>query len=167
MFGIMLQGAGLGFQNLLSQLEDLGFFQYVLPFLLIFAVVYAILTRLKIFEENKGAALIVALAVGLLSLQLNFVPAFFQNIFPKFGIGLSILLVALILVGAFITDEEKTYKRIFFGLGALIFLVVVVTSLSDWQFVGSWWWNQYGGLIITVVVIVGAVVGIVIASKKS
>ena len=167
MLGIMLQWGGLGFQNLLSQLEDLGFFQYVLPFLLIFAVVYAILTKLKVFEENKGAALIVALAVGLLSLQLDFVPAFFQNIFPKFGIGLAVLLVALILAGAFISDEDKIYKWIFFGLGALIFLVVTFTSLSDWQFVGSWWWQQYGGLIITVVVIIGAIVGVVIASKKS
>ncbi len=167
MLGIMLQGAGLGFQNLLSQLENLGFFQYVLPFLLIFAVVYAILTRLKVFENNKGAALIVALAIGLLSLQLDFVPAFFQNIFPKFGIGLAVLLVALILAGAFIADEEKTYKWIFFGLGALIFLVVAITSLSDWQFVGSWWWNQYGGLIITLIVVIAAVIGVIIASKKS
>ena len=59
------------------------FFEYILPFLLIFAVVYAILTKIHVFQDNKGAALVVAFAIGLLSLQLGVVSTFFQNIFPK------------------------------------------------------------------------------------
>jgi len=44
---------GGSFGNLLLKLEGLGFFDYVLPFLIIFAMVFGILTRIKIFEDNK------------------------------------------------------------------------------------------------------------------
>jgi len=166
---IMLQWGSVGLSNLLSQLEALGFFQYGLPFLLIFAVSYAILKQLHVFEENTGAALIIALAVGLLSLQFDYVAAFFQNIFPKFGIGLAVLLVALILAGAFLPmdDKKEKYKWIFFGLGAIIFIVILATSFSDWQFSGNWWWQQYGAVIVVTIVIVAAIVGVVLTSKKS
>lgn len=165
MIGLMLQTVA-GFSELLNQLEALGFFAYVLPFLLMFAFSYAILTAIPVFRNNKGAALIVAIAISLLALQFNFVSAFFQNIFPNFGIGLSILLIGLILAGAFISDETA-YKWIFFGLGSLIFLIVVFTSFSSWQFLGSNWWNQYGTLIIVIIVVIGAVVGVVLGKRPS
>lgn len=161
---------GYGFQDLLNQLDQLGFFEYVLPFLLIFAVVYAILTKIEIFKQNKGASVVAALAIGLLALQLNFVPAFFKSVFPKFGIGLAVLLIALILGGAFIMDitgkGKEAHKWIFFGLGMLIFLIVVLTSFSDWRFTGTGWWDQYAALVIAVVVIAGAIVGIILAGRE-
>jgi hypothetical protein len=162
----MLQWGAYGFSDLLNQLENLGFFQYILPFLLIFAVVYAVLLKIHVFVNNKGAAVVVAFAIGLLALQFDIVPAFFQTVFPSFGIGLAFLLIALILAGAFLPEgNNENYKWIFFGLGMLIFLIIAVTSLSDWQFAGSWWWSQYGALIITFLVIAGAIIGIILAGK--
>lgn len=170
MLGMMLQWfGGYGFADLLNQLEQYGFFQYVLPFLLIFAVVYAILTKIPVFIDNKGAAVVVAIAIGFLSLQLNFVPAFFQTIFPNLGIGLSILLAALILAGAFISSDDTSFKWIFFGLGALIFIFVVSASLSSYQFSGSWqwtgWWANYGGLVVFALILAGVIVAVVISNR--
>jgi hypothetical protein len=174
MLGLMLQAGVIGsssFGGFLQQLENFGFFQYILPFLLIFAVVYAILGEVPVFKDKKGPILIISLAIGLLALQLDFVPAFFQTIFPRFGIGLSVLIVALILAGSFIanTDDDKVskaYKWIFFGLGALIFLIVTFGSLSSNSFVGSYWWQQYGGLIIIGIVIAGVIVAVAVGGKK-
>ncbi len=168
MIGLLLAWAGVGydFSNLLDQLNQLGFFSYVLPFLLLFAVIYAILSQINIFEKNRGAAVIIALAAALLSLQFQIVPIFFQNIFPKFGIGLAILLIGLILVGAFIQGGEGgLFQWIFFGLGGLIFLIVTISSLSDWRFVGSFWWDRYASFIIVAVVVVGAIIGIIVAGR--
>jgi len=167
MFGLMLQWfANFGFQNLLQQLENLGFFQYVLPFLLIFAVVYAVLTKIHVFTENKGAAVLIAFAIGLLALQLGIVSSFFQILFPKAAIGIALLLIALILSGAFIPDTKKEYSWVFFGIGMLIFIIVMISAFSDWQFIGSNWWNNYGALIIVLVIVIGAVVGVIVASKR-
>jgi hypothetical protein len=46
--------SGNGFGNFLSKLEDAGFFSYVIPFLLLFAVIFGILTKIKIFQDNKS-----------------------------------------------------------------------------------------------------------------
>jgi hypothetical protein len=168
MIGMLAWGVGGGFSfgDFLQQLESFGFFQYILPFLLIFAVVYAILGEIPTFKEKKGPMLIIALAIGLLSLQLGYVSAFFQIIFPSLGIGLSILLVALILAGSFIPGEGS-YKWIFFGLGALIFLIITFSSLSGLNFVGSYWWQDYMGMIIVGLIIAGVIVAVVLGGKGS
>ena len=173
MLSTILAWGGFGFQDLLLQLDSIGFFQYVLPFLLIFAFTYAILTNVPVFKDNKGAGAIIAVAIGLLSLQLDFVPAFFQVIWPKFGVGLSVLLVALILSGLFfsaIGDQDsaskKTFRWVFFGLGALIFVVIVASSFSTYTSGIEGFWYQYGTLIIATALIIGGIVAVLIASKK-
>lgn len=157
---LMLQTGGFGFQDLLIQLQNMGFFDYILPFLLIFALSYAILTKIKVLGESRGASLIIAIAIGLLSIQYVTVSTFFREIFSNFSIAVAVLLVAMILAGAFI-EGESSYKWIFFGVGAFLFLIVVLTSLSDWKFVGSWWWSRYASTIIILIAVIGGVVAVV------
>ncbi|MFQ5531223.1 MAG: hypothetical protein ACE5ES_01265, partial [Candidatus Nanoarchaeia archaeon] len=88
--------------DLLSVWQQQGFFSYLLPFLLIFALVFGILEQAKLFKENKAINGIIALVVGLMALQLDFVPIFFSEIFPRLGVGLSFILVLLILAGMFV-----------------------------------------------------------------
>ena len=90
--------------DILNQWNQIGVFSYVIPFLLIFAVIFAILQKTKILtgeHENKGLLAIISIAVSLLALQFDMVSIFFAVIFPRFGIGLSIFLVLLILLGFF------------------------------------------------------------------
>ena len=165
MTGIMLQFAsGFNFQDFLNNLATMGFFSYVLPFLLIFAVVYSLLVRIDIFRDNKGAAVLIAFAIGLLALQLSWVSEFFQTVFPRFGIGVALLLIALILAGAFISDKTS-YKWIFFGLGVLIFIIVMLGAFSDWRFTGTNWWDQYGSVAIVITLVVAGIVGVILSSK--
>ena len=98
---------GGSFGDLLLYWEQLGVFSYVLPFLLIFAVVFGILTKIKVFGDHRGLNAVIALVVGLLSLQYNLVPIFFSEIFPRVGIAISIILVLLVLVGLFLDPESK------------------------------------------------------------
>ncbi len=170
MIGLMFQTGSAGIGDILVQLENAGFFQYALPFLLIFGASYAILTQIPTFDKNKGAAGVVALAMGLLALQFNIVPAFFQDIFPKFGIGLAFLLIALILAGAFIPELEggkDAYRWIFFGVGSIIFIAILLSSLSGFQFVGHGWWDRWGGAVImSTIVIVGIILIFVYGKHK-
>ena len=166
MTSIMLQWwGGFNFADLLNQLEAAGFFSYIFPLLLIFAVVYAVLSQIKIFKDNRGAAVIVAIAAAFLALQLNLVSAFFQEIFPKIGIGIAILIAALILAGAFISDENS-FKWIFFGLGALVFLFILGSSVASSRFTGWDWWTQYGQLIIFLLVFAGVIVAVTVGGSR-
>ena len=93
------------FGNLLAQWEQLGVFSYVLPFLLIFALIFGILQRVDVFKGNKGINAIIALSVSLMSLQFNLVPIFQAEIFPKLGVGLSVILAVIILKGLFLEPK--------------------------------------------------------------
>lgn len=165
---------GSSITEVLRYWSDKGVFAYALPFLLIFAVVYGILSRIHLFGEadkNKGVNAVIAIAVGLLALQWNYVPEFFSTIFPFAGMGISILLVALILMGLFGLDISKNeWPRItFFAIGAVIAIIVIFSALGNtsvWQGYGlASWWDQWGPNILTLIAI-GLLVWLTIGTGK-
>ena len=97
----MITGMVTTITDVLNIWNDLGVFSYMIPFLLLFAVVFAILEKSKILGGNKPIMSIVAASIGLLALQFDFVSEFFAVIFPRFGVGISIFLVLLIMIGFF------------------------------------------------------------------
>lgn len=125
--------------EVLNQWADAGVFAYLLPFLFIFAVVFGILNKTKVLGESKGVQATIALALGLLSLQFDYVSNFFSIFLPYAGIGISVLLVAVILMGLMYDEDDDSnwVKYVFFGLGAVIFLIIVITSISDSYFIGG------------------------------
>jgi hypothetical protein len=164
-------GGSLG--DLFAQWEAAGIFQYALPFLLIYALVFGLLSKLNIFtskgeggtvKENKGINVIIALAVAFMSLQFNMVSMFFSEIFPRFGVALSIILVILVLGGIFIpTNKDNNWFMV--ALALVVFVIigtVVYNSLSafGWSIGGPGWssfWNQYGAIIIFGVLIIAVI----------
>ncbi len=129
-------GYGYTITDVLNMWADQGVFAYALPFLMIFAIVYGILAKTRLLGENKGVQATIALAFGLLALQFDYVTNFYATIFPYAGVGLGVLLVALILLGVSGT-EIKNHQYIWFGIGVVIFAVVVFTSLSDFWWLGG------------------------------
>lgn len=117
------QGGGIG--DLLNYWEEAGFFSYVLPFLLIFALVYAIIGNMKLFGQSKGVSAVIALCVGLLSLQFDVVPLFFSEIFPRVGIALSVILAILIITGLFLDERQKWTKYMLLGMSLIVMFIVL------------------------------------------
>ena len=157
--------SGGGFRNVLMELEQLGFFDYVLPFLIIFALVFGILTKINIFEQNKGINAIIALAVGLMALQFGFVSAFFSELFPRLGIGLAIILSILVVVGMFMDYDEGWGRWMMFGIGAVIVIVVLAQTAEagSWWYSG-WWWSDNIGTILVLAAFV-AIIGIIVGAS--
>ncbi len=173
MIGGIISLASYGFAgggsvgNLLAQLEALGFFSYVLPFLLIFSIVFVILSSVPIFKGNKGVNAVIALAVALMSLQFGFVSIFFGEIFPNFAVALSILLVVIIIFGLFGDPENKGYRWLYVAIGIIAVAVVIFRSISyfGWYIGGSTWLNvNWANAAIIASVI--ALVIIIISSTK-
>tara|TARA_Y100000310_G_scaffold138173_1_gene137077 strand:- start:12378 stop:12893 length:516 start_codon:yes stop_codon:yes gene_type:complete len=125
--------------DVLNQWADAGVFAYLLPFLFIFAVVFGILSKTKVLGESKGVQATIALAIGLLSLQFDYVSNFFSIFLPYAGVGIAVLLIGIILMGLMYDEKDgKNWaKYVFFGLGLLIFVVVVISSISDSSLIGG------------------------------
>jgi len=162
--------------DILNQWNEMGVFSYVLPFLLIFAIVYAILEKTGMLSSktggsdgkggtvthNKPILAIVSAAIALLSLQFDYVSIFFAVIFPRFGIGLSIFLVLLILIGFFYPDMGGKVSWIGWltGIGVAIW---ALASYDDWYSSGfGGWFSEY----IWALLILGGVIALIIVMAK-
>jgi len=158
--------------DVLNQWDTMGVFNYVIPFLLIFAVVFAILDKTKMLtgadSDNKAIISIIAIAVGLLSLQFDYVSEFYKIIFPTFGVGLSIFLVLIIFLGFFFPENGGDWTGKVSWIGWVIGIGVVLWGLSTWD-----QWTGYGGFggwfaqNIWSVVILGAIIGVIFWVAKS
>lgn len=155
--------------EVLNQWADAGVFAYLLPFLFIFAVVFGILNKTKVLGESKGVQATIALALGLLSLQFDYVSNFFSIFLPYAGVGIAVLLIGVILMGLMYNEDKEGnwVKYVFFGLGAAIFLVVIVTSISDSSIIGGSRFAESWPAITAAIVLLLLISFVIWSGKKS
>jgi len=155
---------GGAFGDLLTKWDQMGFFSYVLPFLLVFSVVFGVLSKTRIFEENRSINAIIALVVGLLSLQWDLVPRFFSELFPRVGVGVAILLIVILFLGIFLPRQNwAIYLSLVIAAVIVISVLLQSSEAMGWQsqFLFGWDW---GGLLIWIILI--AVIIVVAASGR-
>ena len=156
---------------ILQQLADFGFFFYVLPFFLLFALIYAILYKINFMggtaNDNKAVYAVIAIAASLLSLQFDSVPTFFQIIFPKLGIGLSILLMFMILTGLFVDFGKKTGAAVIaFTIASVLAVIILLTSFDDYTWwTGSWWQGNISAIVAGVIILIFVAIVVGAGSK--
>ncbi|MEK6871532.1 MAG: hypothetical protein AABX16_01380 [Nanoarchaeota archaeon] len=130
-------GYGFSIGDLLNSWASMGVFAYLLPFLMIFALVYGILSKTKVLGDNKGVNATIALAFGLLALQFDYVAGFYASIFPYAGMGLAAFLIAMIFLGMTGSENKGWGPMSWLIIGGVIFIVVLMTSLSDLFWLGG------------------------------
>ncbi len=162
---------GSDISTILQDWEYMGVFEYVLPFLLVFAVVFGILHKSKVIGEHKGINMVIALSIAMLAITSFDFRNFFRVLFPYAGVGIAILLVGLILTGLFYNADstDKWWRVTFFSIAMFIAVVVVfsaLTSYTNWG-LGSWWWREYLNSIIVGIVVIGLILLVVLGAKRS
>ena len=153
--------------DVMNSWANQGVFAYGLPFLLIFAIIFGILSKSKLLGDNKGVQATIALAIGLLALQFNLVTDFYATIFPYAGIAIAILVVAVILMGMMSAEMPDATKYTFFGIGAVLFVVVLFTSLSDFSYFGGfgYGWADAWPAILAGIVFLGIMAWVIFGGK--
>ena len=159
------RGGSIG--NILAQWEAIGVFSFVLPFLLMFAIVFMILNSVPLFRGNKGVNAIIALSVALMALQFGFVSVFFSELFPRVGIALSIIMVVIILLGLFIDPDKKGFKWIYVIIGLVLTSVVIFKSLTAFGWYGGYFGGIYWSDLIWVALVIAALVIIIVGTKPT
>ena len=122
-----------GFETLLANMQSMGFFQYLFPFLLALAIVYGLLhfamgERLQ--KSAKGLiSLIIAFFVMLYSSWNVAIVNFFANISGTFLIvasGILLFLVLLAMVGFKSPDVWGTNKAKWIVVLLVVFIAAVI-----------------------------------------
>lgn len=111
----------------MSALESAGFYDVLLPFLLVFVLSYAVLAKVKIFGERGGTVnFIVALIIGILFVRNNTLVEFIQAYLPNVSVVVVVILGFLIILGLFGVSGNA------FTGGLMVFLVLVSLAGGIW-----------------------------------
>jgi phosphoglycerol transferase MdoB-like AlkP superfamily enzyme len=166
------------FQDVITQWQQIGVFDIILPLILIFTIVYAILDRTKIFGKNKNAInAVIALAISIFTIQNVAVTGFFKILFSQVAFGLAIL-IAVILLTALLLGEKETHvwRLVIMVIGFIIFIWILSRAANEYQsYYGAYgfglftsdWWAMYAPSIILVGLVAVVVIAVVASSKPS
>lgn len=120
----------------LGVLKTFGVYDTILPFLLVMAGTYAVLTKYKPFGELKGVNAIISLVVGLVFISFAKAVLFINMLIPVMTIFLIMIVLAL-LIFAFVGVKAETMAQIFqerksaMGIILLLFLLMIFIVISS------------------------------------
>ena len=149
------------------------FVEAILPFILVFTIVFAVLQKSEVLGKGKKQVdAIVSLVVGLLVISFGQAVGIIVQLIPFLAVSLVVLLVLLILLGSFAKEGEfKLHKSIKVILTVVILVAVVIAVLlisGAWDTVYDFiWLNSGSGFLINivfVVVVIGAIVSVLLGS---
>ncbi|MBU1246270.1 MAG: hypothetical protein ABIJ20_03950 [Nanoarchaeota archaeon] len=141
--------------------QDAGIFDIVLPFLLIFAIIFAVLEKGKIFGDKKSNInLVIALVIGLLVVIKTDIVSKINTYLPKMALVYVIAIGLLIFFGLMSGEKNKvalpTYFAVILGAAGVIWALASGTGLSwpDWMQLTETARNLIIGIGIAIIVIV-------------
>jgi len=148
--------------------------QVVLPFLLIFVLIFAVLQKSKILGEGKHQIdSLVSLTIALIVVAVPGPQKFIiVNMMPWLAVGLAVLLVFFILYGFVAGDlsDLPTWMKVVFGILALIFTSAIVIALTNVDKIVMSWLSGSGDLFVNgiiLVLVVGGIVWVVLSTNSS
>jgi len=148
----------IDFGLIIGNLIDIGFYNVILPFLLVYVVIFAILEKSKIFSTNDGSDKnqvknvnsIIAFVFGLFVVASIQTVRYLQNLILDIVIIIIFILCVLILL-AFIfgEDYDKLFRNsegkvkgwISWSIGLIVFFVaiyILFNILGIWTTIGNW-----------------------------
>jgi Ni/Fe-hydrogenase subunit HybB-like protein len=154
------------------------FREFILPFLLIFVIVFALLQKTKLLGDGKKQIdAIVAFVIGLIFVGVAYPKDVVNNMVLFLVVAIIVALVVLMLWGFISGSEMKegilTNTAVKWIVGIVIFIAVIIALLwatgfegtaLDFLFRQSWsktFWTN-----VAFVVVIGIVLAIVIKSGK-
>lgn len=158
----MISGALLGtFMQVLSlrdlyfQWESAGVFDFFLPALLMFAIIFGILTSTRVLGGNKGINFLIAVSISILAIRVPFVSQFFSTIFPSFGIGLAIVIIVVILMGLFVSEGNMDiFGNVLMWGGLAVGIIIAIITFNQYDWFGSPWWQENWVSVLWIVIAV-------------
>lgn len=165
----------LNFNSMVETLKDSGFFDYALPFLIVFAIVFGFLEKVRIFgsDPKDGSPrtninIVLAILIGLYVVTSTTVVERISIFIPKVGLILIMILAFLLMIASFLGEEPKLTGGIFFI--AVVFALIATAwavsteDLSIGEF--SYYWDNYYQSIVVLIVIIVIMVVVIAGRKK-
>ena len=130
-------------QNAISFLRDFGLFDVVLPFLLVFALIFAILEKTKILgtegkdQPKRNLNTIVAFVIAMITVATNKIVTAINTALPNIVLIIVAFVSFLMMVGTFygsgefnFAEKHKKYLAAFVGVSLILLIIILLDSLT-------------------------------------
>jgi len=158
-------------------LEANGVYQYLLPFLLIFVIIFAILEKTQIFGTNGSGPktninTVVAMIIALLLIVQTDLVLFMQEYLSRMALFMVIGIMFMLVVAMFMGGSgNDAFQGFGMTAGVIIAVVALLWSLSSGMYGSAFpYWFYLSESVISTLLLIGAVVlviGIVVMGGKA
>lgn len=152
------------FENVGYYLQVYGVLDFLLPFILVFTIVYAVMRKTKLLGDDKRFDVIIALVLGLLFVvphimgvyPIGYDPVQVMNeSLPSISLVAVASIMLLLLMGIFGTNFSKVAAPLI-AVAAIVFVAYIFgSSLNLWtgpSEVFGWWSSELTELLIIILV---------------
>lgn len=121
---------------IIKSLQDMGVYDYLLPFILIFAIIFAILEKTKVLgSDSKGTPktninALVSIVIGLLLIVNQNIVSIINSFLPKVSLLIIILLMGLLVIAMLAGKEFKGLQGSVFAVAFVISIIAIIISLT-------------------------------------
>ncbi|MCA9496960.1 MAG: hypothetical protein KC589_08490 [Nanoarchaeota archaeon] len=169
------------FRAIIDNLVDIGFYSVILPFFLVYVVVFAILEKADIFKggsasgrQVKNVNAVIAFVFALFVVASIKTVAVIESLILNIVLVIIFLLVTLILLGfIFGSDFHKLFRNekgeiggwVTWSIGLIVLFValsIFLSNLGFWDWLFDWWestrtWGDETITTVVVLLLIGAV----------
>ena len=178
-------------QNAIEFLREFGLFDVVLPFLLVFALIFAILEKTKILGtekigEDKEAPkkelnTIVAFVIAMLVVATNKVVSAINSALPNVVLIIVAFVAFLMMIGIFMGSKEFKFKEdypkvtlAFVIISMIILILIILNSLTlesgqTWlDYLLTYVINNFSGpIVMSIIFLLVAILAIYYITKST
>jgi len=126
--------AAYDFSQLIADMDSYGVSTILLPFLLVFAIVYAILEKIQIFERKAINVVIAFVMAFFVATNLHIVSIIRQSL-PNVAVVLVAILCVILIIGIFGFRLDISQS----GIGGLIAFLAFAVVLYIFGDAAGWW----------------------------
>ena len=157
---------GQTFQDAILNLEDLGLTDVLLPFLLVFTIIYAILQKTKILGDEKKninmmLALVIALLVVIPHVTNSYPPdadivVIMNTALPQVSLLIVAIIMLIVILGIF-GPEGRWIGGSPSGLAAVVGIIGIVWIFgASIGWLGGWEWfiDTFGEETVTLIIVI-------------
>ncbi|MBI2110460.1 hypothetical protein HYT51_01645 [Candidatus Woesearchaeota archaeon] len=152
--------------DLISNLESFGFYDYVLPFLLIFTIIFAILEKTKILGTEEGHPrkninFVLAMVIALIVLVQTNIVGLMTAYLSKMALVILIVVVFFLVIGIFGANAEEGFTGWPLIVGVIFAILMAIWALNpngvyDLSF-PSWFLPTQSDRAVLIVLAVGII----------
>ncbi len=143
------------------------FMEIVLPFLLVFTVIFAILQKTKILGEGKSRIdAITALVIALIVVAYGYSTHIITTLMPFLAVAAVIILIFMLLYGFVAAGKEgadfSKFKIPFAILISIALIIAVLVATGYWPTFTGWFTGSNSNAVVTNVVFIAIIIAAII-----